>query len=443
MCGIINCRIDKEGMNKMDVKLEKLEGSKVKLDITVESSRFDEAMEKAYKKNAKYFKVPGFRDGKAPMHTALRHYGEGVLYEEAFNTLVPEVLVEIYKEKELDVVATPEIDLKEIGMGKDLVFTATCTVSPEFKLGTYKGIKLEKKEIPVKDEDINAELEKRQNQNARMVEAPVGAELKVGDTAVIDFEGFVDGVPFEGGKAEGHSLEIGSGAFIPGFEDQLVGMKSEDEKDINVKFPDEYFSKDLAGKDATFKVKLHEIKVKELPKLDDEFAKDISEFDTLDELKADIKEDLEAKNDKIAKQELEQAAIDAVVENTKIDIPEAMLNQEVENYVEDMNHNLSRQGLSIEQYLGFMGKTLNQFKEEYKTTAEKNIRTRLVLEAIVKEEALEVTDEEIDNRIKELATENGRDAEEFLKNASEQTRGYVKESLKYDLAVRFIIANAK
>ena len=427
----------------MDVKVEKLENSQVKLDITVEAERFDSAMDKAYHKNAKYFKVPGFRDGKAPKNVALRHYGEGVLYEEAFNELVPEVLMQVYKENDLDVVAQPEIDLKQIGGGKELIFTATVTVKPEFKLGKYKGLKLEKKEYPVTEEQVDEELKRRQNQNSRLVEAKPGAELKVGDTAVIDFEGFVDGVAFEGGKAEGHSLEIGSGAFIPGFEDQLVGMKSEEEKDINVKFPEEYFSKDLAGKDATFKVKLHEIKVKELPELDDEFAKDISEFDTLEELKADIKDHLEDQNENRAKEELNQAAINAVIENTDLELPKAMVDAEVDAYVEDMQRNLSRQGLSIEQYLGFLGKNINEFKDEYRVTAEKNIKTRLILEQIAKEEELEVKDEDIDNRIRELASSYGRDADEFLKNAGEQTRNYVREELKYDVAVRFIIANAK
>ncbi len=427
----------------MDVKVEKLENGEAKLDITVEKERFDEAMDKAYAKNSKYFVVPGFRKGKAPKNIALRHYGEGVLYEEAFNILVPEVLDEAYKDNNLDVVAPPDIDIVQIGGGKEFKFTAKVTLKPEFTLGKYKGIKLNKKEYLVSDDEVNAELAKRQNQNARLVEAKEGAELKVGDTAVIDFEGFVDGVPFEGGKAEGHSLEIGSGAFIPGFETQLVGMKSEEEKEINVKFPDEYFSKDLAGKDATFKVKLHEIRVKELPELDDEFAKDISEFDTLDELKEDIRDMLQERNNQKAKEETNQAAIDAVIENTKIDVPEAMINNEVEAYVKEMENNLSRQGLGIEQYLAYIGKTLNEYKEESKVTAEKSIRTRLILEAITKAESLEVTDEDINERLSELAKSYGRDADEFVKNAGEQTRNYVREELKYDVAVRFIVANAK
>lgn len=428
----------------MDVKVEKLENSEVKLDFTIEKDRFKKSMEKVYNKNAKYFRVPGFRNGKAPMNVALKYYGENVLYEEALNDILPEVLEEAYKENDLEVVANPDIkEMKSIGMDKDLEFTAIVTVKPEFKLGKYKGIKLEKVEYPVTDKEVDEELKRRQNQNARVVAAKEGAELKVGDTAVIDFEGFIDDVPFEGGKAEGHSLEIGSGAFIPGFEDQLVGMKSEEERDIKVKFPEEYFSKDLAGKDAVFRVKLHEIKVKELPELDDEFAKDISEFDTLDELKADIKEDLEDKNAKRAKDELNQQAIDKVCEGTEINIPKAMIDQEVEAYVEDMEHNLSKQGLSIEQYLGFLGKNINEFKDEYKVTAEKSIKTRLVLEAISKAEELEVKDEDIDERMRELATAYGRDADEFIKNAGEQTRNYVKEELKYDVAVKFVIANAK
>ncbi len=427
----------------MEIKLEKLENSEVKLEITVESKRFDDTMEKVYKKNAKYFRVPGFRDGKAPMNVALKKYGEGVLYEEVFNELVPEVLVEAYKEKELDVVAKPEIDVSQMGMGKDFIFTAKVTTKPEVKLGTYKGLKVELKEYPVTDEQIDEELKKRQNQNARIVEAKPGTAIKVGDTAVIDFEGSVDGVPFEGGKAEGHSLEIGSGQFIPGFEDQLVGMKSEEEKVIKVKFPDEYFSPDLAGKDAEFKVKVHEIKVKELPELDDEFAKDVSEFDTLEELKDSIKSEIEEKNNQRAKDEQHQAAIDAALEKTNIEVPDAMLNEEVESYTEDMEHNLSRQGLSLEQYLGFMGKDLASFKEEYKETALKNIKTRLLLEAISKKEELEVTDEAIEERMRELAKAYGRDADEFVKNAGEQVKEYVRQELKYDVAVRFIIANAK
>ncbi len=427
----------------MDVKVEKLENSKAKLEITVESERFDKAMDEAYKKNAKYFIVPGFRKGKAPKNVALRHYGEGVLFEEAFNILVPEVLEQAYKDNNLDVVAAPDIDLKQIGGGKDFIFTATVTLKPEFELGKYKGISLDKKEYLVSEDQIDEELKRRQNQNARISEAKEGAELKVGDTAVIDFEGFVDGVPFEGGKAEGHSLEIGSGSFIPGFEDQLVGMKSEEERDINVKFPEEYFSKDLSGKDAVFKVKLHEIKVKELPELDDEFAKDISEFDTLEDLKENIRDMLQEKNNQRAKDETNQEAIDAVIENTKLDLPDAMVDAEVDAYVNDMEHNLSRQGLSVEQYLKYMGKTLSEFKDEYRVSAVKNIKTRLILEAIAKKENLEVTDKDIDERMSELAKSYGRDAKEFVKNAGEQTRNYVKEELKYDVAVKYIVDNAK
>ncbi len=427
----------------MEVNVEKLENGELKLNITVESERFDEAMDKAYEKNKRYFKVPGFRDGKAPKNIALRHYGESILFEEAFNILVPKVLEEAYKEKELDVVAPPDIDITQIGSGKDLVFTATVAVKPEVKLGKYKGLELHKKEYNVSDEDVENELKKRQEKNSRLVEAKEGYELKVGDTAVIDFEGFVDGTAFEGGKGEGHNLEIGSGSFIPGFEDQLIGMKAEEERDVNVTFPDEYFSKDLAGKDATFKVKLHEIKIKELPELDDEFAKDVSEFDTLDELKADIKEELEDKNDKLAKDELNNEAVEVALKETEINVPEKMINAEVEAYVEDVERNLSNQGFGLEQYLGYMGKNINEFKEEYKVTAEKNIKTRLLLEAIGNKEELEVSDEDIEERMRELAKSYGRDADEFVKNAGEQTKAYVREELKFDVAVKFIIANAK
>ena len=274
----------------MKCKVEKTKNAnEVKIELTVEAQKFEEAIKKVYFQSAKYFNIPGFRKGKAPMNIVEKYYGKEIFYEDAFNELAPEVLEEAVKENNLEIVSRPEIDITQIEKGKDLIFTAVMQTKPEVELGKYKGIEIKKIEYNVTDEDIDHELHHMQEHNSRLVNVE-NRPVEKGDTTVIDFEGFVDGVAFDGGKAEGHELEIGSNTFIPGFEDQIIGMKMDEEKDINVKFPDEYFSKDLAGKDATFKVKLHEIKKKELPKLDDEFAKDVSEFDTLEELKKDIKE---------------------------------------------------------------------------------------------------------------------------------------------------------
>ena len=427
----------------MNANIEKLENSQVKVEITIEAEKFDKAMDEAFKRNAKYFKIPGFRNGKAPRKIVEKTYGEGVLYEEAFNIVAPEIFDEVIKENNLEVVSTPEIDITQIGAGKELKFTAKLTVKPEFKLGKYKGIKVEKKEYPVTEEDIQKHLNEMAEKNARMVTADKRRKLKEGDTAVIDFEGFVDGVPFEGGKAEGHSLEIGSGAFIPGFEDQLVGMKYDEEKEINVKFPEEYFSEELAGKDATFKVKLHEIKVKELPEIDDEFAKDVSECDTLEDLKEDIKDHIEEENAARAKFEEEEEALKQVLDATEIAIPQAMIDSEVDAYLHDMEHRLSHQGFNLDAYLSMVGKTMDEIRAEYAERAEKNVKTRLVLEAIFKAEELEVTDENINAKLEEFAKAYGRDTAEFVKNADAKTKEYIKEELKYDVAVKFIIANAK
>lgn len=427
----------------MNAKLEKLENSQVKLEITIEAEKFEEAMQKAFFRNAKHFSVPGFRKGKAPRNIVERHYGESVLYEEAFNIAAPEVYDEAIKENNLEVVSSPEIDITQIGSGKDLVFTAVVTVKPEIKLGKYKGLKIEKKDYPVTDKDIDERVKEMAEKNARIISADKRHKVKKGDTAVIDFEGFVDGVPFEGGKAENHSLEIGSGAFIEGFEDQLVGMKIDEEKEIDVTFPKEYFSKELAGKPAKFKVKVNEIKVKELPEIDDEFAKDVSEFDTLEEMKADLKEHMLEENAKRAQYDEEEDAIKAVLEKTEVEIPKAMIDNEIDGYIHDFESRLSYQGLSLDMYLDMMGKNLADVRKEYEEKATTNVKTKLILEEIFKVEQLEVTEEDINEKLKDFAKAYGREADEFVKNATEQMKEYVKGELKYTLAVKFIIANAK
>ena len=428
----------------MNAKIEKLDNNQFKLEITVGADKFEEAMQKAYFKNAKHFSVPGFRKGKAPRNIVEKHYGEGVLYEDAFNFIAPEFYGEAIDEHKLEVVSQPAIDILEIGSGKDLVFTATVTVKPEVKLGKYKGIKVEKKEYKVEKEDISNKLKEMAEKNARVISGDENSILDNGDTAVIDFEGFVDDVAFEGGKGENYPLVLGSNSFIPGFEDQLIGFKMGEDTEVNVTFPENYFSKELAGKPAVFKVKINDIKKKELPAIDDEFAKDVSEFDTLKELEADVKTKLEEENAKKAKYEMEEEAIKTIVEATEIDIPEVMIHDEIHQYIHEMESRLAYQGFGLEQYLEMMGQTIEELEEDYKERATTNVKTKLTLEAIFKAENIEITDEQIDAKLLDVANAYGRkDAEEFVKKATPQLKEYAKEELKYDSAVKFIMENAK
>ena len=349
----------------MNCKVEKTENAnEVKLEITVEAEKFENAMKKVYFQNAKYFNIPGFRKGKAPMNIVEKYYGAQIFYEDAFNEVATEAYEEALTENKIDVVSRPEVDIAQMEKGKDLIFTAVVQTKPEVKLGKYKGIEIQKIEYKVDKKDVDHELEHMQEHNSRLVTVD-DRPLENGDTATIDFEGFVDGVAFEGGKAEGHELEIGSGTFIPGFEEQLIGMELENEKEIKVTFPKEYFSKDLAGKDATFKVKLHDIKKKELPELDDEFAKDVSEFDTLEELKKSIKEKLTKNKEQREKYETEEAVLKAVCEDSKLDIPSGMIELEIDNMLKDFEQRLSYQGLNLEQYLKMIGKTEEEMSKEY------------------------------------------------------------------------------
>ena len=324
--------------------------------------------------------------------------------------------------------------------GKDLIFTAIVQTKPEVNLGKYKGIEVEKVEYNVSDEDVEHELGHMAEKNARLITVE-DRPVESGDITVIDFEGSVDGVPFEGGKAEGHELTIGSNTFIPGFEDQIIGMKIEEERDIKVTFPEKYFSEELAGKDAVFKVKLHEIKKKELPPIDDELAKDVSEFDTLAELKADIKAKIEKENETRAKYETEDAIIKAVAENTEIDIPSGMIDTEIENNIKDVEGRLSYQGATLDQYLSMMGKTMEEFKNEYKPQAESTVKQRLVLDAVAIAENIEVEDADIDAKIKEMAEKYGKKEEELKDN--EQLRNYIKQNSKVDKTIAFLVDNAK
>ncbi len=425
----------------MSVKVENTENkNEVKLSFTVEAEKFDEAMKRVYVKTAKYFTIPGFRKGKAPMQMVEKHYGSEIFYEDTFNELVPDIYEEAIRENNIQAVSKPEIDISQIGKGKDLIFTAIVQIKPEVELGKYKGIELKKIEYTVSDKDVEHELGHMAEHNARLISVE-DRPVEKGDLTVIDFEGSIDGVPFEGGKAEKHELEIGSNTFIPGFEDQIIGMKLEEEKDIQVNFPEDYFSKELAGKPAVFKVKLHEIKKKELPTMDDEFAKDVSEFDTLQELKNSIKEKLQKQNDEKAKAETEEAAIEAVTGSAKVDIPEAMIETEIDHLVEDIEHRLQYQGLTLEQYYTLSGKSETQVREEMKQQAQKNVKTGLVLEAIMKKEEIKPDEKEVEEKLKQMAKGYGKTEEEMLKN------DYLKEVLGNNMqvqkTVQFIVDNAK
>lgn len=426
----------------MNCKLEKTENAnEVKFEITVEAAKFEEAIKKVYFKSAKYFNIPGFRKGKAPMQIVEKYYGKEIFYEDAFNEVASEALEEAVTENKLDVVSRPDIDVTQIEKGKDLIFTAVMQTKPEAKVSKYKGIEIKKVEYNVTDEDIEHELHHIQEHNSRLVSIE-DRPVESGDTATIDFEGSVDGVPFEGGKAEKYDLEIGSNTFIPGFEDQVIGMKIDEEKDVKVKFPEEYFSKELAGKDAVFKVKVHEIKKKELPELDDEFAKDVSEFDTLKELKADIKAKQEKQNEEKARYETQDAVIKALCEKTKVDIPSGMVEMEIDNMLKEFEQRLSYQGLKLEQYFQMMGKTEEEIRKEYEPQAIEGIKSRLALEAVIKAEKIEATDKDIDEKMKEMAKNYGKENdEEFLKN--ENVRNYIKQGIESEKAINFLVENAK
>jgi len=425
----------------MNVKVEETKNkNEVKLEITVEAEKFDSAIKTVFSKNAKYFNIPGFRKGKAPYQIVEKTYGAQIFYEDAFNEVAGVAYEEALKEKEIEAVSKPEIDITQIEKGKDLIFTAVVSTKPEVKLGKYKGIEVKKIEYKVTDEDVEHELGHMAEKNARLVSVE-DRPVENGDITVIDFEGFVDGEAFEGGKAENHELTIGSNTFIPGFEDQIIGMKLEEEKEINVKFPDEYFSANLAGKDAMFKVKLHEIKKKEMPAIDDELAKDISEFDTIDELKKSIREKQEEQNKSRAKYETEDAVVKAVCDEAKVDIPNGMIETEIDRMAQDIEQRLSYQGMNLDQYLKMMNKTMDDFRSENKEQAESTIKSRLVLEAVGKEADIKVEEKEISEKIKEMAESYGRKEEEVKDNP--ELVKYVGDNLKVEKTINFLVENAK
>ncbi len=425
----------------MKSKVEKTENAnEVKLEITIEAEKFENAIKKVYFQSAKYFNIPGFRKGKAPQNIVERYYGKEIFYEDAFNDIVPDEYENAINENNLVAVSKPTIDVVQMEKGQDLIFTAIVSIKPEVKLGKYKGIEIEKIEYNVKDEDVEKELKQMQDKNSRLVTVE-DREAIDGDTAIINFEGFVDGKAFEGGKAENHELVLGSHSFIEGFEEQVVGMKIGEEKEINVTFPKEYFSKDLAGKPAVFKVKLNELKKKELPELDDEFAKDVSEFDTIEELKNSIKEKLEKQNKDREKYEKEDAVVKVLMDEMKVEIPSGMIELEVENMMKDMENRMAYQGLKMEQYLKMLNKTEEDLKKEYEPEAINGIKSRLALEAVIKAEKIEASEDEIKAKIEEMAANYGKEASELQKN--ENIKKYIKQGIENEKAMEFLVANSK
>ena len=416
----------------MSVKVEKTENkNELKLEFTIEAKVFDEAIKKVFNKNAKYFNIPGFRKGKAPMAMVEKFYGTEIFYEDAFNEVVPSAYDEAIKAEKLEVVSKPNIDVTQIGKGKDLIFTAVVQTKPEVKLGKYKGIEVEKTVYKVTDEAVDNEINRMAERNARMVTVTDRAAKK-GDITVIKFEG---------GTAENHELELGSGSFIPGFEDQVIGMKIDEVKDVKVTFPEDYFSKELAGKEAIFKVTVHEIKKKELPKLDDEFAKDVSEFDTIKELKDDTKKKLQTELDNKGKAELEEAAMKVVTDASEVEIPSGMIDMEIEAMADDMNRRLQYQGVTFDQYLQMIGKTMEDFRKDNEEAGKSSAKMKLVLEAVVKDAKIKVEEKEITAKLEELAKMYAKDLEELKTN--EELNSRIKESLESEKAINYIVDNAK
>lgn len=424
----------------MSLQVERLEHNMAKLTIEVSAEDLEKALQNAYNKQKKNISVPGFRKGKVPRQMVEKMYGAEIFYEDAANALIPEAYAKAYDECELTLASQPEIEVTQIEKGKPFIFTALVAVRPEVKLGEYKGVEVDKYSNRVTAKEIDAKLEEERNKNARTINVE-GRPVQNDDEVILDFEGFVDGVPFEGGKGENYNLTIGSGTFIPGFEEQLIGAEVEKEVEVNVTFPEDYHSEDLKGKAATFKCTVHEIKAKELPELDDEFASEVSEFDTLEELKADIKAKI--KDQKVAegKKAQEDQAIDAVIAASEMDIPEAMVKTEARQMVESFAQRIQQQGLTMDQYMQFTGMTVDKMLDEMKPQAEKRIQTRLVLEAIVDAENITISDEKLDEEVAKMAEMYSMKAEELKSYMGEGEKEQMKKDIAIEEAVKVITDN--
>lgn len=426
----------------MSVQVEKLEKNMAKLTIEVSAEELEKALEEAYQKNKNKISIPGFRKGKVPRHMIEKMYGKEIFYEDAANAIIPDAYEKALEECEEDIVSSPSIDVVQIEAGKPFIFTAEVALKPEVKLGKYKGVKVDKIETKVTDEEIDAEINRERENNARNIDI-TDRPVKDGDITTLDFEGFVDGVAFEGGKGENYPLTIGSGAFIPGFEEQLIGAEIDKEVEVNVTFPEDYQAEELKGKAAVFKCTVKGIKEKELPELDDEFASEVSEFETLAEYKADVKGKLEERKAKEAKDEKEAAVIEAIVNDSEMDIPEAMLETQQKQMVDEFAQRLQMQGLSLDQYFQFTGATYEQMVEQVKPQAEKRIKSRLVLEAIVKAEKITATDEEYEEELKVMAESYQMEVEKIKELLPEKSMEQIKEDLAVKKAAEFVVENAK
>ncbi len=426
----------------MNVKMENIEKNVVQLEIEVDAAKFEVGMQKSFAKNASKFNVPGFRKGKAPRNIVERYYGEQALYDDAINIVCSEAYDLAIDENNIHPVDRPEIDILQIGSNQNLIFTAKVTVKPEVELGAYMGIETKKAEAVVTDEDVEKELQKIVEKNSRLVSI-TDRPVQDGDTAIIDFEGFIDDVPFEGGKGTDYSLVIGSGTFIPGFEEQLIGKNVGEDVDVNVSFPEDYGKDDLSGKPALFKVAIKEIKFKELPTVDDEFVKDISEFDTLDEYKTDLRNKLEETAKHKAQHEDENNVIKQITENATVDIPEVMVQKQIDAMVKDFDMRLRYQGLELGKYLEIMGMDYEGFRGQFAQRAEDEVKVQLVVEKICQVEDVQASDEDADAEIQKMAEAYKQSAEELKKTLRPDDMDYIKKDIAFRKTIKLLVDNAK
>lgn len=425
----------------MAVKYEEVEKNLQKLTFEVSADEFEKAIDRAYNKNKNKFNIPGFRKGKAPKAIVIKNYTKAVFYDDALNDVLPEAYEAALKESGLDVVARPEFDVEEIKDGEPVVFTALVTTRPEVKLGEYKGIEVEKIDYTVSDADVDADIESVRQRNARMISVDDRA-VENGDIAVIDFEGFVDDVAFDGGKGENYELEIGSNTFIPGFEEQIIGANIDDLVDVNVTFPEEYHAEELKGKPAVFKVKVNEIKVRELPELDDDFASEVSEFDTLADYKADVCTKLEEKAKEKAETEIKNAVIEKAIENAEFDLPDAMVDGQIDNMINDMAQRLSYQGMSLDMYMQYTGQTMEQMREVYREQAKKDVSASLVIDAVRKAEGIEVSPEEVEMNLVDMAKKYNMELDKLKELISEPELENIKSDMALNKTVEMMANNA-
>ncbi|SHH95871.1 trigger factor [Sporanaerobacter acetigenes] len=427
----------------MNSVLEKKENNKATFTIEIGEDKFQEAVQKAYLKNRSRFNIPGFRKGKAPRKIIEMNYGEGVFYEEALNIILPDAYEEAIKELSLEPVDTPDVDIEQLESGKPVIFKVEVTIKPEVKLGEYKSIEVEKVEYNVTDEDVEEELKNIRDMNYRLVDAS-DREAKEKDVLNINFEGYLGEEKFEGGSAENQELEIGAGRFIPGFEEQLIGKKKGDLVDVKVTFPEDYFEENLKGEEALFKVTINDIKEKEFPVLDDEFAKDVSEYDTLEEFKNSIRERLEKEAKNKEEMERETSVIKALVESSEVDIPQVMIDNQIQNEIGEFDYRLRLQGLSIDRYFELTNSSIEDLKEQIRPNAENRVKSDLVLEAVAKAENIQASDEDLDKELERMAVEyNHEDVEKFKQDMKLGDLEYLKEGIMRDKTIEFLMSNAK